>query len=64
LYAWNFKIAAPAGCNMSTTFAHRITNLKKALGQNPTVDELLEVAQIHKMTPERYWRRPNDISEA
>ena len=33
------------------TWADRITNLAKALGRKPTLEEMLEAAQIHQMTP-------------
>lgn len=36
---------------MSVTWADRVNNLRKALGREPTLDELLDVAQIHQMTP-------------
>ena len=34
------------------TLAERIGNLMKVLGRKPTLDEMLEVATIHEMTPE------------
>lgn len=34
------------------TWAERIGNLTKALGRKPTLNEMLEVATIHEMTPE------------
>lgn len=34
------------------TWAERIGNLTKALGCKPTLNEMLEVATIHEMTPE------------
>lgn len=36
---------------MTLTWADRIANLTKALGRKPTLQEMLEVAQIHQMTP-------------
>jgi hypothetical protein len=36
---------------MSITWIERVANLTKALGRNPTLQELLEVCQIHQMTP-------------
>lgn len=33
------------------TWAERVANLTKALGRKPTLNELLEVNQIHWMTP-------------
>lgn len=33
------------------TWADRITNLTKALGCKPTLQEMLEVARIHQLTP-------------
>lgn len=33
------------------TWADRLANLNKALGRKPTLVEMLEVAQIHQMTP-------------
>lgn len=33
------------------TWAERIANLTKALGRKPTLEECLEVAQIHQLTP-------------
>lgn len=35
---------------MSITWAQRVVNLTKALGREPTVEELCEVATIHQMT--------------
>lgn len=32
------------------TWAERVQNLTKALGRKPTLNELLEVSQIHEMT--------------
>lgn len=37
---------------MSITWADRMHNLRTALGRRPTLQEALEVAQIHQMTPE------------
>lgn len=34
------------------TWAQRLQNLRTALGREPTLEELLEVAAIHQMTPE------------
>ena len=34
------------------TWRERLQNLRAALGREPTVDELLEVAQVHTMTKE------------
>ena len=34
------------------TLADRIANLTKALGRKPTLEEMLDAAQIHQMTPE------------
>jgi hypothetical protein len=36
---------------MSITWANRITNLRTAIGRDPTLDEMLDVATIHQMTP-------------
>jgi hypothetical protein len=36
---------------MPITWADRIANLRKALGRDPTLDEMLDAAQIHQMTP-------------
>lgn len=33
------------------TWKERITNLRKALGRDPTLEEMLEVSQIHQLTP-------------
>jgi hypothetical protein len=33
------------------TWADRIANLTKALGRKPSLNEMLEAAQIHQMTP-------------
>jgi len=33
------------------TWADRIANLTKALGREPTLQEMLDAAQIHQMTP-------------
>lgn len=37
---------------MAITWRERVENLTKALGRKPTTAELLEVCQIHQMTPE------------
>lgn len=34
------------------TWRDRLTNLRKALGRNPTLTEMLMAAEIHQMTPE------------
>jgi hypothetical protein len=34
------------------TWADRIANLQKALGREPTLEEMLDASQIHQMTPE------------
>lgn len=34
------------------TWRERVANLRKALGREPTLDELLDASQIHIMTPE------------
>lgn len=36
---------------MAITWADRVANLTEALGRKPSLDELLDVAQIHQMTP-------------
>ena len=36
---------------MAITWDDRVQNLRKALGRNPTLDELLDASQIHQMTP-------------
>ncbi len=36
---------------MSITWADRVANLRKALQREPTLQELLDVAQIHQMAP-------------
>ena len=36
---------------MSITWADRVANLRKALGRNPTLDEMLEASTIHQLTP-------------
>lgn len=33
------------------TWADRITNLTKSLGRKPTLEEMLDAAQIHQLTP-------------
>ena len=33
------------------TWEQRIANLTKALGREPTLEEMLDAAQIHQMTP-------------
>lgn len=33
------------------TWAERVANLNKALGRKPPLNELLDVCQIHEMTP-------------
>lgn len=35
---------------LSITWADRVSNLRKALGREPTVEELYDVATIHQMT--------------
>lgn len=37
---------------MAITWSDRLNNLRKALGREPTLDEMLDAAQIHQMTPE------------
>lgn len=37
---------------MAITWADRVLNLTKALGRAPTLEELLDAAQVHQMTPE------------
>lgn len=34
------------------TWRERMANLRKALGRAPTLAEMIDVAQIHQMTPE------------
>lgn len=34
------------------TWRERMANLHKALGRAPTLAEMIDVAQIHQMTPE------------
>jgi hypothetical protein len=36
------------------TWKQRLENLRKALGREPTLTELLDAAWIHEMTPEEY----------
>jgi hypothetical protein len=36
---------------MAITWVERVANLMKALGRKPTLQELLDVSQIHQMTP-------------
>ena len=36
---------------MTITWADRLANLRKALGREPTLEEMLDAAQIHQMTP-------------
>ena len=36
---------------MAITWNDRLTNLRKALGREPTLEEMLDAAQIHRMTP-------------
>jgi hypothetical protein len=36
---------------VAITWADRIANLTKALGRKPTLNEMLDAAQIHEMTP-------------
>jgi hypothetical protein len=36
---------------MAITWVERMANLRNALGRRPTLQEALEVAQIHEMTP-------------
>lgn len=33
------------------TWADRVVNLTRALGRKPTLEEMLDAAQIHQMTP-------------
>jgi hypothetical protein len=35
---------------MPIAWTDRIANLRKALGRNPTIDEMLDAAQIHQTT--------------
>jgi hypothetical protein len=37
---------------MTITWTDRLANLRAALGRKPTLQEMLDVAQIHEMTPE------------
>lgn len=34
------------------TWQQRVQNLRSALGREPTLEELLTAAEVHKMTPE------------
>jgi hypothetical protein len=34
------------------TWAERVQNLRRAMGREPTLAELLDVATIHRMTPQ------------
>ncbi len=36
---------------MAITWAQRLRNLRATLGQEPTIDELVDAAVIHQMTP-------------
>ncbi|WNV09936.1 hypothetical protein [Tardiphaga sp. 709] len=36
---------------MTITWADRLINIRKAFGRDPTYSELLDMAQIHEMTP-------------
>lgn len=36
---------------MAITWADRIANLTAALGRKPALEEMLDAAQIHQMTP-------------
>lgn len=36
---------------MAITWAERVANLTKALGRQPTLDEVLTAAEVHQMTP-------------
>lgn len=38
--------------NTPITWTDRIANLTKALGRRPTLEEMLDAAQIHQMTPD------------
>ena len=39
------------------TWAQRVANLRKALGREPTLQELLLIAPLHDMTPEERQRQ-------
>ena len=47
------------------TWAERVANLRKALGRDPTVEEMLLIAPLHDMTPQERraqaesWARAN-----
>lgn len=36
---------------MTITWTDRVTNLRTALGRDPTLDEMLMAAEVHRMTP-------------
>ena len=36
------------------TWAQRVANLRKSLGRDPTLDELLLLVPMHNMTPEEH----------
>lgn len=49
----------------SITWAQRVANLRRALGRDPTMEELLLLVPLHDMTPEEIqvqresWARAN-----
>lgn len=44
------------------TWRERVENLRKALGREPTLDELLTAAEVHKMTPEEIEARRQGLA--
>ena len=45
---------APIPFPNATAWSEKVANLRAALGREPTLDELLEAASAHVMTPEEY----------
>lgn len=46
------------------TWRERLVNLRKALGRDPTVEEMLDAAQIHEMTPEERQAQAESFARA
>lgn len=46
------------------TWRERLANLRKALGREPTTEELLVVATIHTMTPEERQAQAESFARA
>lgn len=49
---------------MAITWAERLANLTKALERKPTLEEMLDAAQIHQMTPEEIEAQRQSFARA